>query len=267
MNRSLCRSFLLLAALAAAVCSSSAQSHSSSSRIFDGESLTYEGKVNKILRGITVAELTFNSSIDQAKNELVINSQAVSKGTLLKLFRYSFLQHYGSTVDAGSFNILRTTKHDVQKERVRDSEAVFDYRAARVRFIETDPKDATRPPRQIASEITEPMYDMISAIYAVRMLPLSVGQRMEFKVSDSGLVYNVPFVVTAREQQKTIFGKVWCFRVEPEIFGTGRLIEQKGEMVIWFVDDARKTPVRSEIKTEFGKFTIKLKSANGTKPS
>jgi hypothetical protein len=255
------RSLVLTALVLAASCAAAAQSHDTSAKMFDGESLTYEGKVNKILRGLTIAELTFNSTIDPAANELVIRSQAVSKGTLLKLFRYSFLQEYGSTIDATKFNILKTTKHDVQKERVRDSEASFDYVDHRVRFVETDPKDATRPPRQIASEITEPMYDMISAIYAVRMLPLSVGKRMEFNVSDSGLVYKVPFTVTARERQKTIFGKVWCFRVEPDIFGKDRLIERKGSMVIWFVDDARKVPVKSEVKTGFGKFTIKLKSA------
>jgi hypothetical protein len=36
-------------------------------------------------------------------------------------------------------------------------------------------------------------------------------------------------------------------------------------MTIWFVDDARRTPVRAEIKTEFGKFDIKLKSVTGVK--
>lgn len=239
-------------------------SPASNARMFDGETLNYEGKVNKILHGITVADLVFTATLAR-DNELVIKSQAVSKGTLLKLFRYSFLQQYGSTVDTSTFNILKTTKHDVQKERVRDSEAVFDYKERRVRFVETDPKDATRPPRRIASEITEPMYDMISAIYAVRLSPLSVGKHIEFSVSDSGLVYKVPFVVTAREQQKTVLGKVWCWRVEPEIFGKDRLIEQKGSMVVWFVDDARRTPVRSEIKTSFGKFDIKLKSVSGVK--
>jgi hypothetical protein len=262
-------SSVLLAAMSVAYCAVvSAQPGdppTPTARMFDGETLNYEGKVNKILHGIPVADLIFTATIGPATDQLVIKSQAVSKGTLLKLFRYSFLQQYGSTVDAGNFNILKTTKHDVQKERVRDSEAVFDYKEQRVRFVETDPRDPMRPPRRIASEITEPMYDMISAIYAVRLQPLSVGKRMEFSVSDSGLVYKVPFAVTAREQQKTVLGNVWCWRVEPEIFGKNRLIEQKGNMVVWFVDDARRTPVWAEIKTEFGKFDIKLKSTSGVK--
>jgi hypothetical protein len=234
----------------------------SSARMFDTEILKFEGKVDKVVHGITVAELTFNTTFDPAKNQFLIKSQADSRGTLIKLFHYSFLQQYESTIDAANFNILRTTKHDVQKERVRDSEAVFDYKDKRVRFVETDPKDTTRPPRRIASEISEPMYDIISAIYGVRIAPLTVGKRLEFAVSDSGLVYRVPFAVTAREQLKTIYGKVWCFRVEPEIFGRDRLIEKEGSMIIWYVDDERRTPVRAEVKTEFGKFSIKLQSSS-----
>ncbi|MBK8465276.1 MAG: DUF3108 domain-containing protein [Chloracidobacterium sp.] len=231
-------------------------------RMFDGETLKYEGKGSKYKLSMAVADLTFSAVATPNSNELVIKSEAVSKGSLLKLFRYSFLQQYQSTVDLDTFRILKTTKHDVQKERVRDSEAKFDYAAKRVSFVETDPKDAMRPPRRIASEIGDQLYDMISAIYGVRMLPLAVGKKFSFSVSDSGLVYKVPFAVTAREKQDTVFGKVWCFRVEPEIFGTDRLIERQGKMVIWMTDDARHTPVRAQIKTEWGRFDIKLKSSS-----
>ena len=122
-----------------------------------------------------------------------------------------------------------------------------------------------RPPRTIASAIGDQVYDMISAIYAMRTMPLAVGKKLEFSVSDSGLVYTIPFAVTRREMQKTVIGKVWCFRVEPEVFGENRLIEQNGSMVIWITDDARHTPVRSLITTKFGKFDIKLRSVTVTK--
>lgn len=228
-------------------------------RAFVGETIVYEGKLDKFI-DISVAELTFRSSSAPGSNDLVIDAQAVSKGTLLKLFRYSFLQQYESTVDLSSFRIMRTTKHDVQKERVRDGEALFDYSERRVTYVETDPKDKMRPPRRIASEIGDPVYDMISAIYAVRLMPLAVGKKMDLTVSDSGLVYKVPLTVVARQQQKTKIGRVWTYRIEPEIFGPGRLIEQKGKMKIWMTDDARHIPVRAEIDTQFGKIEIKLKS-------
>ena len=197
-------------------------------------------------------------------DHLSIKAEAVSRGTLLKLFHYSFLQQYESTLDP-SFRILKTTKHDVQKERVRDSEAIFDYGQKRVTYVETDPKDSSRPPRRIASEIGEHVTDMISSIYYLRRMPLAIGKRFDMSISDSGVVYSIPVAVTGRELQKSVLGNAWCFRVEPEIFGTGRLIEQKGRMIIWLVDDARRIPVRAHIDAEVGKIDIKLKSASPAK--
>ena len=233
-------------------------------RMLPGEMLKYEAKINKIIHGMPVADLTFSASGVTKSNQLVIRAEAVSKGTLLKLFRHSFLQQYESTVDLNTFRILKTDKHDVQKQRIRDSEAIFNYKDKRVNYTETVPNDPARPPRRIASAIGEQEHDMISAIYAVRLLPLYVGKRFELSVSDSGLVYKIPFAVTGREMQTTVLGHVWCFRVEPGIFGKGRLIGGEGKMVIWMTDDARHLPVRSQIKTEFGKFDIKLKSVDSS---
>lgn len=232
---------------------------------FFGEELVYEAKINRILRGISVAEMTLTTA-ERSDGGVSITAEAESKGTLLRIFRYSFLQRYVSDLD-NDFRILKTTKHDVQKQRVRDSEAIFDYGSGRVTYVETDPKDPMRPPRNIASQISGKMLDMVSAIYYVRLQPLAVGNRFDLEVSDSGLVYRVPVVVTAREMQKTEIGNVQCFRVEPEIFGTDRLIEQKGKMIVWYTADDRRIPVRSTIDSEVGKIEIKLKkrSINGVK--
>jgi len=96
------------------------------------------------------------------------------------------------------------------------------------------------------------------------MLPLAVGKTFDLNVSDSGLVYEIPVKVTAREQQKTIFGRIWCFRVEPDVFGPGRLIEKEGKMVIWIADNSGRVPVRGQIDT-FVKIDIRLKSASNLK--
>jgi len=227
-----------------------------------GELLTYEGKLSKIIPGITVADLRFEVQKDPNSDGLVFKTMATSKGTLLKLFRFSFLQQYESLVDNESFRILKTTKHDVQKDRVRDSEAVFDYKDKRVRYTETDPTNPNRPPRRIASVLNGMIHDIVSGIYAIRRMPLVVGHSFEMTVSDSGLVYTVPVRVTAREQQKSILGRSWCYRVEPAIFGHDRMIEQKGGMIIWLTDDARRIPVRSRIDTEFGRIEVRLRTVS-----
>ena len=230
-----------------------------------GETMTYEAKISRLKISITVADLEFSlDKIPDSPNYLIRTSTR-SKGTLLKIFRYSFLQEFESIVDFPASRIIKTTKHDVQKDRVRNSVAEFDYLQNRVIFVETDPKNSTRPPRRIASKIGDEVYDLVSAIYSLRTLPLAVGKSFEVTMSDSGLVYNIPVRVTGREQQKSILGKQLCWRIEPQIFGKGRVIEQKGNMTMWFTDDDRRLPVRALMNTTYGKIDVRLKSVNNSK--
>ena len=231
-----------------------------------GETLNYDVKASKIISGIPVADLTFSLGRDPASENLVIKTEAQSKGTLLKIFRYSFLQQYESFVDPVSLGVVKTTKHDVQKDRVRDSIADFNYADKLVTFTENDPKEPNRPPRRIASDLPGAMNDIVSAIYTVRLRPLKVGTTFEVPISDSGLVYDIPVRVVSRERMKTAIGKVWTVRVEPNVFGPDRLIEQRGSLVIWFTEDARHIPVRSRIETESFKVDVKIRSVSNTAP-
>lgn len=227
----------------------------------DGETLTYEGKISKIIQGIAVADLVLTLAKAPNGDDYLVKAEARSKGTLLKLFRFSFVQEMQTSIDSDNFRAIRTVKHDVQKERVRDSEALFDYRERRVTYVETDPRQPMRPPRRIASKIENVSHDLISGIYSLRLMPLTVGKSFRMSVSDSGLVYDIPIRITGREQQKTVFGKLWCFRIEPEIFGPNRLIEREGGMTIWITDDARRLPIRSIVNSPYGRIDIRLKAA------
>ncbi|MBA3769742.1 MAG: DUF3108 domain-containing protein [Blastocatellia bacterium] len=226
-----------------------------------GESLVYEAKIGRFKLSTSVSDLVFTVDRTPDPNRMLIKSRAESRGTLVKLFRFSFLQEIESIVDFSQSRVLKTTKHDVQKKRVRDSVAAFDYTDRRVSFTETDPNDPRRPPRRIGSEIGSEMHDLITAIYSLRTLQLKVGSRFEMPISDSGLVYKIPVRVTAREHIRTVIGRVWCWRVEPVIFGPGRMIDQKGSMTLWLTDDARRVPVRAELRTTYGEIEVKLKTA------
>lgn len=225
-----------------------------------GETLTYDVKLSKaLIPGISVADLHFTIAAAPEGRNYLITTEAVSKGSLLKLFGFRFLQRYESTVEQENFRILKTVKHDEQGNRARDSFAAFNYQTGQVTYVETDPKDAMRPPRRIASAIPAETFDFVSGIYQMRRLPLAVGKTFDLYISDSGLVYTIPVKVAAREQQDSILGKVWCFRVEPEVFGTNRLIDDKGKMILWIADDKSRTPVRSQIQSGLGRIEVRLK--------
>ena len=236
-----------------------AQTNGKISPYTEGEILTYEGRFSKIIPFGSIADLIFTVGKTSDGKDYLVKADAKSKGTLVKLFRFSFVQNIESTIDSEKFTILKTVKRDQQNDKIRNSEATFNYADKKVTYIETDPKDAARPPRRIASDIENETYDLISGVYALRNLPLAVGKNFVLNVSDSGLVYQIPVRVTAKEKQNTILGKVSCFRIEPEVFGKGRMIESKGSMIIWLTDDNRRLPVRSQINTSFGRIEVRLK--------
>jgi hypothetical protein len=224
-----------------------------------GETLVYEAKLSKIVSGLPIADLTFVVA-NGTPGELQIKADARSKGTLLKLAHYSFLYSFASSIDTSNFRINSTERKTTEKERVRTGEAKFDYGEKRVTYLETDPAEPMKPPRKIASGIEDKTQDVVSGIYSLRLLPLGIGKRFDITVSDSGLVYDVPVRVASREKQKSILGDVWCYRLEPEVFGPGHMVEDKGSMSIWITDDARRIPVRSRIDTSFGRVEVRLRS-------
>lgn len=253
---------LLLTLLGILTAHVSAQSNgtASATKVFGvGEKLAYKGELSKVINGFDFGDISFSIEPNSAPQGFTIRSEAKSRGTLLALLRFSFLQKYESVVASDSLRADRTIKYDQQKERVRESETVFDYESGRVTFTERNPKAPLNAPRVIASEIKGDTHDVITGIYALRTLPLEVGKSFEMTVSDSGLVYRIPVKVVAREYQKTIVGRVMCFRLEPEVFGRGRFIEDEGSMTIWITDTPARIPVRSRISTSIGRVDIKLK--------
>jgi len=230
-----------------------------------GESLSFEGKINKFAVSVTIGDMTLDVANITNDGTVQLKADARSRGTMLKLFRYSFLQQIDAVANTRDLRSISTKKHDVQKQKVRDSIATFDYPDRTVTWVETNPNEPMQPARTIASDLDGPTYDIVSALYVIRTLPLSVGYSTTINISDSGLVYRIPIRVAARERQKTIFGDVWCFRVEPLVFGRGRFFEQEGKMEIWITDDARKVLVRARVNAEVGKIDVRLKSAKNLK--
>jgi hypothetical protein len=225
-----------------------------------GELLAYEGKISKFI-SVTIGDLRFEVVNGTDPGRLNLKIDATSRGTMLKLLKYSFEQKIDTVADARGLHAYSSIKHDVQKTKIRDSVTTFDYDRQMVTWIETNGNEPMQPPRTIASDVQGPTHDIVSAIYFLRTLPMSVGYKTSVDVTDSGLVYRIPVVVAAREKQKSIFGEVWCYRVEPELFGPNRFFEQKGKMEIWITDDARRIPVRARVNAEVGKVDIRLKQA------
>lgn len=187
-----------------------------------------------------------------------------SKGFFAKLFNLRFREQIESIVDPASFTVKKTKKVDEQGKRARVSETI--YSDGKVTWVEKDPNDPARPPREAVATFAGQVQDVLSAIYYLRTQPLEVGKTFELTISDSGVVYQVPVQVIEKKRRKTVLGRVETFLVEPEVFGSDRMLAGEGKFSIWITNDARRIPVSARIKMKYGTFDITLRKVIRNQP-
>jgi hypothetical protein len=235
-----------------------------------GEELLYQAELDKgLLRGVDIAEFRFkvnetaitpqDAPADDPVSAFRLTGDVASKGFFVRLVGWRFHQQIESTVDRSGFTTLKTTKLDEQGKRVRSSEAIFDHKTRSVVWTERDPNNPSQTPRVASDKFTEPVQDVLSAVYFLRTQPLDVGRSFDIEISDSGRVARIPVKVVERKRMKTVLGKVNVLRVEADLFGDRRMVRGEGRFSVWVTDDSRHVPIRAQVKIDFGTFDIKLK--------
>jgi uncharacterized protein DUF3108 len=237
-----------------------------------GEELYFEAEFSRsLLRKIDVADLKFRASrtpvegpSDNSQKSkpyaLTFNADVSSKGFFARLFNLKFRELVESIVEPISFTVKSTKILDEQGKRVRTTESTFDRSKGKMTWTSRDPNNPSAEPRHSITDFSGQLQDVLSAIYFIRTKPLKVGATFEVFIGDGGRVYTIPVKVVEKKRMKTILGRVDVLRVNPELFGPERLIdEEKGEFSIWITDDARHIPVGGRVKTDYGTFDIKLK--------
>jgi hypothetical protein len=243
-------------------------SHTATKTFELGEELHFEAEFSRtLLRKLDVADLKFRATRTPLKKTqetapyaLTFSADVTSKGFFARLFNLKFRERVESTVEPISFTVQRTTILDEQGKRVRTTESTFDRSKGKMTWTSRDPNNPSAEPRHSITDFSGQLQDVLSAIYFIRTQPLVVGKTFEVFIGDGGQVYTIPVKVVGKKRMKTILGRVNVLRVNPELFGPGRLIdEEQGEFSIWITDDARHIPVGGRVKTDYGTFDIKLK--------
>src|ERR1044072_7910948 len=120
------------------------------------EELVYLAEFNRtLLRGVNVGELRFSAkpSASAEKGAWDISGDATAKGFLLKLFGARYHLHIDSIITADSFTVLRNTKVEEDRGRVRSTEGVFDHATRKVTWTQYD-GDQSKPGGRRSSDFT-----------------------------------------------------------------------------------------------------------------
>jgi hypothetical protein len=241
------------------------------------EELIYVGEFSRLLlKKVDVADFRFTVSrephpLSDGGTQTPSNSYALkligdisSRGFFSKLFNLHFHERMESMVEPAGFTVRKTNRLDEQGKRRRESETLFDQANGKLVWVERDPNNTAAGIRSVTTTFTGQVYDVLSAIYFLRTLPLDVGKSFAVTVSDSGRLYRVPVKVIEKKRLKTVLGRVEVVRLDPDLHGPDGMIKEQGQLSIWLTSDSRRIPVAARLKTEYGTFDITLRKIVGS---
>lgn len=102
--------------------------------------------------------------------------------------------------------------------------------------------------------------DALSAFYFTRFQALPLGGSITFDYHASRKSAPMEVRVLGRQRVKTPAGRFDCIVIEP-LLKAGGIFKNKGRLVIWLTDDARRMPVLMRSKVLIGSISVTLQEA------
>jgi hypothetical protein len=102
--------------------------------------------------------------------------------------------------------------------------------------------------------------DALSSFYYTRFQALPLGGSITFDYHASRKSLPLEVKVLGRQTVKTPAGRFNCVVIEP-VLNAGGIFKNKGRLVIWLTDDARRMPVLMKSKVLIGSISVVLQEA------
>ncbi len=136
------------------------------------------------------------------------------------------------------------------------SELTFNYSAGKQNEISKNLVKGTTVTRQ--ANVPACVQDSLSSIFYVATRPLIVGQQVRFPLADSMRTVTVAMKVEGKEEIKTPAGTFQTVRVQPT--AEEGIVKNRGNIWVWYTDDARHMPVQIRARLFWGTITFHLQS-------
>lgn len=169
---------------------------------------------------------------------------------------YKVVDQFQSTFDRStgcSFSFLKQTQ---EGRRRLNSQLQFDYAKGLAKYHEHNM--VTGSQKQINSSIPACVTDDLSAIFFPSSQDLVVGHSFGFPLAGPTRTVAVTMKVEDHEQIKTPLGTFSTIRVQPT--ADAGVVKNRGNIWIWYTDDARHIPVQMRARLFWGTITFELTS-------
>jgi hypothetical protein len=183
--------------------------------------------------------------------ERKVVATAESAGAVNVLFPVH--DRFESRFDPRTFCSLSIFKHSEEGLHKRETSIRFDYAGKKSTLDEKNLK--TGETKHVENDLLNCSTDFITGFYYLQSLPLQLGERYEFPISD-GKTAVVRATVDKREQIRVPAGTFPTLMVTAEAI-SGPL-QSKGKVWVWYSEDPSHTPVQMRVKLGWGTLLFRL---------
>jgi hypothetical protein len=195
--------------------------------------------------------------LDADGNTEHINANGVDMGAINLLFKVN--DRFQSALDQHTGCSLYFNKQLQEGHRQVTSSLQFNAAIGQQVLDEKNVVKGTAKHKQAA--IPPCVSDLMSAIFYGATQELTVGQSFSFPIADAMRTVEVTMKVEARERVTTPAGVFDTLRVQP--VADAGIVKNRGNIWIWYTDDARHLPVQMRARLFWGTLTMHLSSVEG----
>ncbi|HEX4155950.1 MAG TPA: DUF3108 domain-containing protein [Acidobacteriaceae bacterium] len=194
--------------------------------------------------------------LDQAGSVEKITATADSVGAINLLF--PVVDRFESGFDLKTGCSTGFNKQIQEGRRKIASELMFDYAHGKQTENQRNLVKGTATHKE--ANIPACVTDSLAAIFYTQSQPLNVGQTVYFPLADSMRTVTVGMKVEDREEIKTPAGTFQTVKVQAT--ADEGVVKNRGQIWIWYTDDARHMPVQMRARLFWGTITFHLQSVD-----
>jgi hypothetical protein len=192
--------------------------------------------------------------LEQQGDLLHINATADTVGAVNMLF--PVVDRFQSAFDVHTGCSTGFSKQTQEGRRKISSDLTFDYHTGKQTLTERNLVKGTQKTQ--TESIPACVTDSLSGIFYAGSQRLQVGQEVRFPLADAMRTVTVTMKVEAHEEVKTPAGTFQTVRVQPT--AEEGVVKNRGNIWIWYTDDARHIPVQIQARLFWGTITFHLQS-------
>jgi hypothetical protein len=167
---------------------------------------------------------------------------------------YHVHDRFESFLDATTYCSHNLTKHTEEGFRRLETNITFDQQQKKSILQEKNLKN--NQSKHAENDTPGCVTDVVSALYYLGSLPLAANGSYTFPLNDGGKTVSAKATVEGREDVKVPAGTFKTVRVSVKAL-SGPL-KDRGEMWVWYSDDATHTPVQMKTRMFWGTLTFGL---------